>query len=363
MKFTISKQVLSKHIGIAQKAISNRSSMQILEGIVFETKAGKLILSSTDLELSVNTQVACEVYEEGGVVLNSELIGSIVRKMPDDLITFKTEGNEVIVTCQNSMFNLRSQDILDYPSLPKVEAEKTLEISVSDLKEAIHETLFATSNDETWLIFTGVLFSQKEDRLEFVGLDGYRMALKKYDYHGQPRETIVPKRALNELARILEQGTVDITIGSGHILFANENTKMYSKIIDKKYIEYQKIITSNNQTKLIVSREDFANSLERALLLARGGNISLSKLTISDGNINIQSSSEVGELNEDIPCQQLGKDLVISFNTRYVLEGLKAISDDKVVIYLNEPLNPMLIHPESDEDNYLYLVLPVRAAA
>lgn len=363
MKFAILKTELSKYIGIAQRAISNKSAIQILEGIVFEATGDELILSSTDLELSINTKVKCQVEEEGSIVLNSEIIGNIVRKMPEDMIFFEGNDESIIITCQNSRFDLKGQDAMDYPALPDPVDEITMSIDAKDLKEAIKETIFATSNDETWLALTGVLFSQKEDNLEFIGLDGYRMAIKKFAYEGEPKDTIVPKRALNELSKIIEDGKVDITIVKGHVIFSNKNTKMYTRVIDKKYIDYEKIVSDNNKTKLLVNRDDLLNCLDRAMLLAKGGTISLSKFTIENGLINIQSSSDYGELNEDINCQQIGDDLVISFNTRYVFEGLRAISDDEIIIYLNEALNPMIIHPKSDELNYLYLVLPVRMSS
>ncbi len=363
MKFTILKNDLSKYIGIAQRAISSKSSIQILEGIVFEAKDDMLILSSTDMEISVNTRVACKVEEEGSVVLNSEIVGNIVRKMPEDLICFEGDHDNIRISCQNSRFDLKGQDPMDYPDLPATEEEVTMTLEADDLKEAIRETIFATSNDETWLALTGVLFSQKEDRLEFVGLDGYRMAVKNFAYKAEPRDTIVPKRALNEFAKIIEDGSVDITIVKGHIIFANKNTKMYTRTIDKKYIDYEKIISTNNKIKLTVNRMDLLNSLERAMLLAKGGTVSISKFSIEDGNINIHSSSDYGELNEDVQCLKEGEDLKISFNTRYVLEGLKAMTDDTVVIYLNESLNPMLIYPQSDKESYLYLALPVRMSS
>lgn len=363
MKFTILKNDLSKYIGIAQRAISNKTSIQILEGIVFKAKDDNLILSSTDMEISVNTRVSCQVEEEGSVVLNSEIVGNIVRKMPEDLISFEGDHDNIRISCQNSRFDLKGQDPMDYPDLPLTDEDVTMTLEAEDLKEAIRETIFATSNDETWLALTGVLFSQKEDRLEFVGLDGYRMAVKNFAYKADPMDTIVPKRALNEFAKIIENGSVDITIVKGHIIFANKNTKMYSRTIDKKYIDYEKIISTDNKIKLTVNRMDLLNSLERAMLLAKGGTVSISKFSIEDGNINIHSSSDYGELNEDIQCLQEGENLKISFNTRYVLEGLKAMTDDKVVIYLNESLNPMLIYPQSDEESYLYLALPVRMSS
>lgn len=363
MRFTIHKSELSKYIGIAQRAISNKSAIQILDGIVFEAGDDELILSSTDLEISINTRVACNVQEKGILVLNSEVIGNIVRKMPNDLITFSGDIEGIKVVCQNTTFDLKGQDAIDYPSLPDPVNEITFSMDAKDLREAIRETIFSTSLDEKMLALTGILFSQTEDAIKFVGLDGHRMSVKTYRYENSDfTDTIVPKRSLSELSKIIEEGVVDISIVKGHVIFTNENTTMYSRTIDKKYIDYKKIVNNQHTTKLMANRDDLVNSLERASLLVGGNGLSLSKFQISDGVINLHSISDYGQLNEDVNCQKIGEDLTITFNNRYVLEGLKAISDDQVIIYFNSSLNPMIIHPKNDEEGFLYLVLPIRMA-
>lgn len=363
MKFKINKSDLDKHISIAQKAISNNNSLQILKGIVFTTKDNNLILRSTDMELSVETKVECEVIEEGSVVILSNIIGSIIKKMPNDIITITVDDNKenVNIKCQNSVFDISCQSATDYPPLPTVEEEPILTIENQDLINSIKETIFATSFDETRLALTGLYFELNEENIRFVGLDGYRMAVKDFNYSANSNESvIVPKRAFNELIKIIDDTTTDIILIKGHIAFVNNNTKVYSRLIDKKYIDYKKIISKKYDTSIIVNRNDLINSLDRAMLLSTGSSASLTKLTFEDGEININSNSDFGKLDEKLYGKQEGENIQIAFNTRYLLDGLKVIEDDEVILHMTTPLSPMNIYPVNDSDSYLYLVLPVR---
>lgn len=361
MKFKISKNDLDKHISIAQKAISNKSSIQILEGIVFTTKSDELILTSTDMELSIETRVKCEVLEEGSCVIKSSIIGNIVRKMPQDIIQITVENDNVNIKCQNSVFNISSQSSSDYPPLPKFEEEAILTIDNQDIITAIKETIFATSNDETRLALTGILLEISNGKLNLVGLDGYRMAIKSFNVNVNSEiSCIVPKRAFSELSKIIDDQSTEITVIKGHIAFVNGNTKMYSRLIDKKYIDYTKILTSDSKTKVKLNRNEFINSLDRAMLLTIGSQASLTKLDFENGVVNITSQSDYGKLDEKVFGEQEGDDLLIAFNTRYLLDGLKAMESDEVLLHLNSPLQPLTIYPVDDTDDYLYLVLPVR---
>lgn len=361
MKFKISKQDLYKHISIAQKAISNKSSIQLLENILFETKGNQLILNSTDLELSIETKIECDVHEEGKVLIKSTLIGNIINKMPQDDIMITAVNDNVNIRSQNSVFDIPAQDASEYPSLPEISEEQSLTLENSEIAKSIRETIFATSQDETRLNLMGVLFEVENQKIRFVGLDGYRMAVRTIPTNADfSIKNIVPKRTFNELSKILDETSTQIIFTTGHIVFINGDTKIYSKLIDKPYIDYKKIINNSYDTKVRVNRNDLINSLERAQLLSTGNQASLSRFRFEDDNINISSNSEYGKLDENVFSNQEGEDLEIAFNTKYVLEGLKAIEEDEVVLHLTSNLSPMNIYPVSDYDDYLYLVLPVR---
>lgn len=361
MKFTIDKKSLIKHINIAQKAISSKSTMQILEGIVFDVRDGYLTLISTDLELSVETRVKCDVIEEGSVVINSSIIGNIIRKLPDDIISFTVKDDNINIKCQKSVFNIMGQDASNYPSLPEVENQNTISLNNEELKQAIKETEFSASTEDTRLALTGLLLEKTPESINLVGLDGYRLAVKKIPYSNtEVEEVIVPRRAMLELSKIVEDGMTSIKTVKGHIVFENEETKLFSRLIDKKYIAYKEIISSDYRTKLQVNKDDFLAALERASLLAKEEKANLVVLTIEDNMIRIQSNTEIGNVDEKISSRQEGEDLQIAFNARYLIEGVKAQSEEELVLYFNESLNPMQMHPAKDEDSYIYLALPVR---
>lgn len=361
MKIKIFKTDLDKHISIAQKAISNKSLIQILEGILFIAKNNQLTLASTDLELSIETKVDCEVIEEGAIVIDSNMIGNLVKKLPNDIITLTVNNDKVNIKCQHSNFDINCQSPIDYPALPQLEKNPVFTLDNKELIKAVKETLFATSNDETRIEFTGIYLQVNDNVINFVGSDGYRIALKKiHENINKNISCIVPKRAFSELVKILDLTSTDVTIIEGHILFSNGNTKMYSRLIDNKYFDYNRAILDIYETKIRLNRNDLLNSLERALLLTRGNNASLTKFNFNGNKLNISSNSDFGNFKEVIEIEKEGNDLEIGFNTKYMLDGLRVIEDDEIVIYLNSPVHPLTIYPTNEYSDYLYLLLPVK---
>lgn len=363
MKFNIKQSELNDHISIAQKAISNRTSIQLLDSIVFTAKDDELILISTDLELSIETRVKCEVIEEGSVAIKSNLIGNIIRKMPEDIISITTNDDNVNIKCQNSILDIPCQSSEDYPNISIVDDKISLTIKNEDLINAIKHTSFATLvNDDTRLALQGILFEVNQEDIKFVALDGYRMAIKKIVNNSENIEfsKIVPRRAFTELIRIIDNQSTDITVIEGHIAFINGNTKMYSRLIDKKYLDYKRIMNRDYSTNIIVNRDDLINSLERASLIITSSDPNLAKFEFKDGTLNITSNSSIGNVDEILNTKQDGEDLTIAFNTKYLLDGLKVIEDDQVILKMRDSLSPMTIYPIDHIDEYLYLVLPIR---
>lgn len=362
MKFEINQKDLLKHINIAQKAISSRTTIQILEGILFEAKDNYLILTSTDLELSIETKIECLVEKEGKIVINSSMIGNIVRKLPDAPIKFNIVGDNIQIKCMNSEFNLIGQDSSDYPPLPQKNNDKNLELDTNLLKNAIKETVFAASLDETRPALTGVLIELSGNEMNFVALDGFRIALSKHKMKSDiDVKEIIPSRALVELQKILEEDEkIILNFVQNNIIFNLGDTLVYSRLLDGKFINYNDIITDEFNCKVEINKKDFQDSLERASLLAREEKANLVKIVISDGNLNITSNSEYGNVNENISCEKEGENIEIAFNAKYLLDGLKVLESEKCEILLTGSLNPCIIHPINEDVDYTYLVLPVR---
>ncbi len=364
MKFKINQKDLTKHINIAQKGISSRTTLQILDGILLEAKNNRLKLIGTDLEISIETYIDCEIEREGSIVLNSKLFGDIIKKLPDEPIYIDVDNNNVNIKCDNSEFNILGNSAKEYPDLPLILEHSSFQLPKDLFKNAIRQTVFATTQDETRPSLTGVLLEIADNSISFVALDGYRLALRKLPISSNMEiKIIIPGRALNELNKILEENEDDIKIVSapGHVIFNLGTTIVYSRLLEGQFFNYREIIRKDHKTSAIVNKKKFQDSLERASLLAKEEKANLVKLNIDNGQILIKSNSEIGNVNEKIVTEISGENINIAFNSRYILEGIKIIDSEEIQLNFMGSLNPCIIKPLKDE-NYTYLVLPVRLA-
>lgn len=367
MKINLMPQDLVKQISICQRAISSRTTMQILECIHFKAISTGLTLTATDLELSIESFMPCHVEEEGEMVIPASIIGNIFRKLPAEKTCLEEKNNKLSIDCGKIHYNLQLTSADDFPGLPENDDVEITTIDNDILMSAIKETEFATSLDESKIALTGIFFERKEKSVKLVSLDGYRLAVREIML--DPKESnfknqaIVPKRAFIELSRIIpEDGRTSIKIMDGHIYFECGSFCMYSRLIDKNYIRYEEIISNEYKSRINLNRKDFQEALERASLLAREERANLIKLYINEGYIEIKSNSEIGSVNEEIMCQLEGEELKIAFNAKYLLDGIRALSCETLRLDMKGPQNPLIIYPGQDEEKYLYLVLPVRIA-
>lgn len=364
MKFRVEQRDLSKHITIAQRGISSRSTLQILDGILVEAKDDAIKLTATDLEISIETFVEAKVEEKGKIVLNSRIFGDIVKKLPDDTIFFNVKDNHVNIKCQNAEFNIIGNSGDDYPDLPLVIEENQFSISKDLFKAAIRQTVFATTQDETRPSLTGVLLEISGGIINFVSLDGYRLALRKVSTTSDiESKIIIPGRALNELNKILEDKDEELVVSMSHgqAIFNLGETIMFTKLLEGQFFNYKDIMRNEHKTKIVINRRSLQSGLERASLLAKEEKANLVKLSISDGEVIIKSNSEMGDVLESIMAHQNGDDINIAFNSRYIIEGIRIMESEEVEMNFIGSLNPCIINGVGD-DTYTYLVLPVRLA-
>lgn len=365
MKIKIDQRNLSKHINIAQKGISSRTTLQILDGILLEAKKDRLKLTATDLEVSIETYLDCHIEEEGSIVINSKLFGDIVKKLPHTDIYINVVDNNINIKCENSEFNIIGGSPREYPDLPIVLEQDSFEIQNDLFKNAIRQTVFATIQDETRPALSGVLFEIEDGKISFVALDGYRLSLRQLPmYSDEHIKIIVPGRILNEINKILDESddNFKIAIAPGHVMFNIGDTVVYSRLLEGQFLNYKEIIRNSHKTSIRMDKRKLQSSLERASLLAKEEKANLVKFTIENNEMTINSNSEIGNVNEVIETEIDGENLSIAFNSRYILEGIKIIESEEIELHFMGSLNPCIIKPVDDE-NYIYLVLPVRLAS
>ena len=276
------KQKLQDGISICQKAITGKSTMPILEGIYINATKEGITLIGSDIDVCIETKVDADVLEEGKVVIDSKIFGEIIRKLPNSDVRIEIiQDDTVQITCEKSVFNVVFMNADEFPSIPKLDIAKDLKVPQNILKNMIKSTSFAIAQDETRPILQGILFEVKEKKLNLVALDGYRMAIKtEYLDNDFDIEVVIPGKTLNEVSKILEdvESIVNITFTNNHILFDLGETKIISRLLEGKYVNYLSLLPQEHKLLINVNRQELQNGIERASLMAKEGNSNLVKL-------------------------------------------------------------------------------------
>lgn len=363
MKFTCEKSILQEGISTAQKAVTGKSTMPVLNGILIKAYGSELILTGSDIDLSIETKVKADILEEGTIVIDAKIFGEIIRKLPNDIIHINTiDKNSIEILCQKSKFSLIHMNAEDFPDLPNINENMIFSIPQRILKNMIKGTIFATAQDDTRPILTGVLFEIRDKKLNLVALDGYRLALKSEILETDNTiNAVIPGKTLSEVSKILEEDeeNVNITFTPNHILFSLGETKIISRLLEGDFIKYNSIIPNEFNLKVNAKRLDLLNCIERASLMAKDGNTNLVKLSIEDESMIITSNSQLGMVREESNIILQGEPLQIAFNSKYLIDVLKIIDEEEIIMEFSSSVSPCVMR-NKENNNCTYLVLPVR---
>ena len=287
----------------------------------------------------------------------------IIRRLPDNDITIKTdEKYTATITCEKAKFNIPGKSGEDFAYLPMIEKDEPLTISQYTLKEMIRQTIFSIAVNENNKLMTGELFEIKNNCLKVVSLDGHRIAIRKMPLKREysDRKVVVPGKTLSEVSKILS-GEVDdqvsIYFTKNHILFEFDQTMVVSRLIEGEYFRIDQMLSSDYETKLKINKKEFLDCIDRATLLVREVDKKPIIINITDDDMELRIDSAMGSMNEEIDIEKEGKDIMIGFNPKFLIDALRVIDDETVTIYLVNPKAPCFIR--DDEENYTYLILPV----
>ena len=367
MKLIFTKSSLNKAVGIVMKAVPTRTTMSILECILIDASTNEIKFTANDMELGIETIVEGEIIEKGKVAIDAKIFSEIVRKLPDNDITIETDDNYTsTITCEKSKFNIAGKSGDDFSYLPVIIKEKSISLSQFTLKETINQTIFCTSPNDNNKMMTGELFEVKDNVLKVVGLDRHRIAIRNINLSGNADDVkvVVPGKTLNEISKILSsdaESVVNIYFTNNHILFEFDNTMVVSRLIEGEYFKINQMLSSDYETKVVINKKEFLDSIDRANLLIREGDKKPIIINITDGSLEVKVQSAIGSLNEDIDINKEGKDIMIGFNPKFLIDALRVIDDETVDIYLVNPKAPCFIRDK--EENYIYLILPVNFSA
>ena len=361
MKFSVNKKELTEAVSNIQRAVSSKTSIPALEGILIKAEVGSIELTAYDLELGMKTKILANVTEYGNIVLSAKLFLEIVRKSPNDTLSISVdEKNIATITSGASVFTIIGIEAQEFPELPSVEDSECIEINGELLKGIIRQTIFAVAETDVKPINQGSLFSIKDGILDVVSVDGYRLALRR-EVIGFNKDVsfVVPGKTLSEVSKLIKDNTVKIHLGRRHIMFSIENYIVISSMLEGDFLDYNGAIPKENNTEIIVKTRDLIESTERVSLLISDRLKSPIRCIFEDGEIRLSCTTSIGRATDQINCVMSGRNMEMGFNNRYLLDALRNSECDEVKIKLNGSLNPMIILPK-EGDSFLFLVLPVR---
>ena len=266
MIFTCEKQEILEGISTVQKAITGKSTMPILEGIYIKTNETSLTLIGSDMDVSIQTTVNANIIEQGRIVIDAKIFGEIIRKLPNATIKIETLENQIIrITCEKSVFDVVYMNTNEFPELPEINEDLKISVKQNILKNMIKGTSFAIAQDETRPILQGILFEVKNKNLNLVALDGYRLAIKsEFLDTDMDIEVVIPGKTLNEVSKILEDvdDIVNITFTNNHILFNLEKTKIISRLLEGKFINYNSLLPQEHKLVVNANRQELQNAID-----------------------------------------------------------------------------------------------------
>lgn len=367
MKFICNQQKLTKALNIVSKAVTSRTTIPILKGILLKVSDdGKLTLAASDLDITIEEKIDVETIQEGSVVVMSRLFSDIIRKLPNEEISIEKLEDNIIIKCANSEFSIVGLPADEFPSINNQEqSENYISFNKNILKEMIKKTSFAASVDESKGVITGALIELANNEINMVAIDGYRMAITREKMNTSKEETvIISAKILNEINKIIsetdeEDESLKLLINEKKAVFLFNSIKVVLKLIDGEFIKYKDILPKENKIKVKIRKSDFMNSIERASLLSKEGKNNLIKISIEEKSLIITSKSEEGNVKEEVSIEKDGENIEIGFNAKYLLDVLKVIDDEEIIMLFNTAITPCLIEP-LENNKFEYLVLPVR---
>lgn len=348
------------------KAVSDKSTIQALEGIKFKLNGNILELTGYDLELGIRIELMVKSEDSGEVIINARLFADIIKRMPCDEILIEINENlQVRIKGGNTEYTISAQPSDEYPQLPEAEDGESFKVSQPVLKNMINQTIFSVSQDDFKPVFKGELFEIKDGTFNMVALNRYRMAVRTEAIKSEKEmKFVVPGKALSEISKLLKDDDdlmceIKTSESGKHIIFEISGYYVFSRLLEGEFLNYRSSLPKEAVTEVIVDTKQLINCLERASLLITERIKSPVRCKFDNGQLKVSCNTAIGKIYDEIDVDISGPMIEIGFNCKYFIEPLKTISDDKVKLHLNGGQVGMKITAVND-DKYVFLVLPIK---
>ena len=363
MKFTVMRSDIVSAVQNVSRAVSTKATLPALEGILIKAYNNTLTLSGYDLELAITTTVEATVSVEGEIVVGAKLFADIVRKLPEEIVTFETDERMIIyINSGNAAYQIVGISSMEYPEMPKFDAMDEIKLSAGVLKNMIKQTIYAVSDNINKPIYTGSLFDIKDKFMRVVSIDGYRMAIRQENIDSDiEQKFIVPGKMQGEILKLItdDEKEVLIVVGQRHVSFTLDNYSIVSRLIEGNFLDYKTTVPKGEDTVIRINTRALINAVDRIALITSDRVQSPVRFSITQDEIKLSCKTAVGRANDELPVSTIGKDVEIGFNNKYVLEALRNTECDEVTLVLNGSLSPMIIRPVQG-DEFIFLVVPMR---
>lgn len=368
MKIICDKEKILKAINSVTKAVASKTTMPILEGILIQTNDKEVKLTTYDLEIGIEYVIEATVEEQGATVVNAIMFSEIIRKLPDtEIKIYINDKNLLVIECEGSLYKLATMNPTEFPELPKISVENSIELEQNALKEMIRKAIFAVSTEENRPIFTGCLFEVSDNKLNLVAVDGFRLAWKSKFLQTKINDfsVVIPGRTLNEINKIILDSfdTIKIGIAKNQALFEMEDCKIVTRLLDGEFLNYSSVIPEAWETRIRVNKNVMQNCFERISLISSSSIEKEKKypvkVSIEIGKVTISCTNQTGDAKEEMYVSTEGKNLEAGFNPKYFLDAFRAIDDEEVFIDFGTSISPCIIRPV-DSGDYVYMILPIR---
>ena len=366
MKLICEKDKILKALNSVTKAVAVRTTMPILEGILIQTNDNEIKLTTYDLEIGIEYIINdCKVEEQGATVVNAIMFTEIIRRLPDTDISIEVnDKNLLVIECEGSLYKLATMNPDEFPELPKISVENSIEIEQTILKDMIRKTIFAVSTEENRPIFTGCLFEIANNKLNVVAVDGFRLAWKSKFLQNKVNNfsAVIPGRTLNEINKILIDSfdMIKIGVAKNQVLFEMENCKIVTRLLDGEFLNYSSVIPETWETRVRVNKSILQDCFERVSLISASSIEKEKKYPVNIGKVTISCTNQTGDAKEEIYVSTEGKNLEAGFNPKYFLDALRNIDDEEIFVDFGTSISPCIIRPVDEEGDYTYMILPIK---
>lgn len=365
MRFTCEKNMLVTGLNIASRAVAQKSTLSVIEGIL--CKAGlDLSLTGYNMETAITYEIESDVSDPGECILPAKLFGDIIRRLPEGPVTVVVDENfKVSIRAGYASFNISAESSEDYPELPDVNEGRAVPIPQCRLKELISGTIFSVSENQGRPIHTGVKFEVTDDAITAVAVDGFRLARRTWHPEsgtGREMNFVVPAQGLKEVEKILTDSEEEaaFTLGLKHILFQVGSATLICRLLEGDFLDWRRVVPSNCPIQLVANVAEISSSVERVGLMVSEKYKSPVRCVFGHNELLMRTNTTIGAAEDRCSIAGDGKELEIGFNVRYLSDALRAVPSEEVTLELTNGLSPIVLTPADDKQDYAYMVLPVR---